>query len=149
MTEVIRQAGCAGLFYVLVILLFRVSGKRLAGQTTTFDLIILISLAVALQQVTLFKGTGNALVFVGTVFFSHLLQTWLCLQFPRYRDLLRGRPTQLVCEGKINYAALRAEGLTEDELLAGLRKAGFESAKAVSAAHLEETGQISAVKITQ
>jgi uncharacterized membrane protein YcaP (DUF421 family) len=148
MTEVFRQAGYAGLFYVLVILLFRVSGKRLAGQTTTFDLIILISLAVALQQVTLFKGTANALVFVGTVFSIHLLQTWLCLRYPSYRDLVRGRPTRLVCEGIINYVALRAEGLTEEELLAGLRKAGFESAKDVSAAHLEETGQISAVKIT-
>ncbi|HXH31965.1 MAG TPA: YetF domain-containing protein [Bacteriovoracaceae bacterium] len=146
MPQHLDQVLKAILFYLLVILLFRFAGKRLAGQTTTFDLVILISSAVAIQRATQIEGTLNTILFLATILSLHHLQTWLCRKYPWVRKMIRGQATELIHEGKINLRALELEGLTIEELRAGLRKAGIGDAEEVKSAHLEETGQISAVK---
>ncbi len=132
-------------FYVLVVGLFRLAGKRHAGHVTTFDLIILISMAVAIQKATLLEGGAETMIFVGTTLLMHRAQTWLCRKFPAYRHWLRGRATKLIRDGKIDLEALEAEGLTIEELRAGLRKAGLAQISGASEARIEETGQISAI----
>jgi uncharacterized membrane protein YcaP (DUF421 family) len=144
--DILEQIGLALLFYFAVVGLFRVAGKRFAGQTTTFDLIVLISLAVAVQKITLRDGDLNTVVFLVTVFVSHLAVGALCRRVGWIRHLVRGEPCLLVNDGEILYQSLRSEGMTQDELLAGLRKLGIEDVTQVAHAHLEETGQISAVK---
>ena len=144
----IEQTALAALFYFAVVLIFRLAGKRLAGQTTTFDLIVLISIAVTLQQATLSDGKWNAAVFIATVFVLHNLNAKVCARFPRLRDWLRGSPCQLVKNGEVLHGSLRAEGMTVDELKAGLRKMGINEISEVRSAHLEETGHISAIKMS-
>ena len=134
------------LFYLGVILLFRLAGKRLAGQITTFDLMVLIALIVTLQGAFLLDGRENKFVFVITGFILHLGTSALCRKYAWLRHLLRGKPTHLVQEGELVYANIRQEGLTLEELHAGLRKAGIEDVGQVKVAFLEETGQISAIK---
>lgn len=139
------QALKAASYYVALIVLLRFAGKRLAGQTTTFDLIVLITLGVVLQTIALDEGTASALVFVGTVFALHKGLAVLCARSTTVRHLVRGKPRQLVREGQVIWPALEAEGINEAELLAGLRKLGHENAERVKLATLEETGHISAV----
>jgi uncharacterized membrane protein YcaP (DUF421 family) len=143
--ELLVQAGKAGAYYVALIVLMRVAGKRLAGQTTTFDLIVLITLGVVLQSSALQKGMANALVFVLTVFTLHRLLALLCARSSLVRHLIRGKPRALIRNGEILDEALAAEGISRAELLAGLRKLGHESPETVKLATLEETGHISAV----
>ncbi len=131
----------------MVIAIFRISGKRLAGQTTTFDLIIFISMAVAVQNATLRDGATNALVFVLTVFGMHWATTLLTVRSKKFRHLIRGRPRTLIEHGQLNHAAMRAENITIEELRAGLRKLGIENLEQVRSAHLEETGHISAIPL--
>ena len=141
------QAAKALAYYLALILLLRFAGKRLAGQTTTFDLIVLITLGVVLQSTALEQGTGNALVFVATVFAAHKLIALWCARSETVRHLVRGKPRVLVLDGQVVEKALQAEGMSEDELLAGLRKLGFEGPRAVKMATLEETGHISAIPV--
>jgi uncharacterized membrane protein YcaP (DUF421 family) len=61
------------------------------------------------------------------------------------RRLIRGAPRPLVVDGRVAYDALEEEGLSYDELLAGLRKLGHDSPAGVRLATLEETGHISVV----
>lgn len=143
--ELAWQALCALAYYAAVLVLVRVSGKRLAGQTTTFDLVVLIGLVVAAQMAALRPGVANAFVFIATVLFIHRLVSAGCARSPLLRHLLRGRPRALVRNGVPVAAALRDEGLSAEELLAGLRKLGFERVEDVKLAVLEETGHISAV----
>ena len=63
------------------------------------------------------------------------------------RHLVRGKPRALVLDGVVIDAALEAEGVSRDELLAGLRRLGFEQPAEVRLAVLEETGHISAIAI--
>jgi uncharacterized membrane protein YcaP (DUF421 family) len=143
--ELLLQAAKACGYYAALVVLMRLAGKRLAGQTTTFDLIVLITLGVVLQDVTLQKGTSNALVFIATVFVVHRLVALLCARSTGFRHLVRGKPRALIRDGRIIEEALTAEGISRAELLAGLRKLGHESHERIKLATLEETGHISAV----
>ncbi|HEY5809475.1 MAG TPA: YetF domain-containing protein [Povalibacter sp.] len=143
--ELLAQAARAGAYYIALIILMRLAGKRLAGQTTTFDLIVLITLGVVLQSTALQKGFWNALVFVVTVFALHRLVALLCARSSFFRHLVRGKPRQLIVNGQILERSLIEEGISHAELKAGLRKLGIEDAQQVKVATLEETGHISAV----
>jgi uncharacterized membrane protein YcaP (DUF421 family) len=145
--ELLAQAAKATLYYALLVTLMRMAGKRLAGQTTTFDLLVLIALGVVLQSTALQPGAWNAYVFVGTVFVVHRGLALLCARHRWIRHLIRGRPRVLVRDGRVLDGALDREGISRDELLAGLRKLGHASPDAVRLATLEETGHISAVAI--
>jgi uncharacterized membrane protein YcaP (DUF421 family) len=139
------QAAKAAAYYVVLIVLVRLAGKRLSGQTTTFDLLVLITLGVVIQSAALAEGAANAAAFVVTVFGLHLLNAWACARSSRIRHLLRGKPRPLVRDGRVLPRALELEGVTHAELLAGLRKLGYEGVEEVRLAVLEETGHISAV----
>jgi len=132
-------------YYATLLLMMRLAGKRLAGQTTTFDLLVLITLGVTVQGVFVTEGPWNMVVFVLVVFAAHRGLASICRNSPAVRHLVRGRPRALVLDGRVIEAALEAEGVSYDELLAGLRRLGFEDPAQVRLAVLEETGHISAV----
>lgn len=145
--ELLTQVGLALLYYGVLVLLMRLAGKRLAGQTTTFDLLVLISLAVVLQQSTLREGPLNAVVFLATVFVAHRGQTLACARWTALRRLLRGAPRPLVRDGQVMWHALEDESMSYEELVAGLRRAGCPEPARVRLAVLEETGHISAIPL--
>jgi uncharacterized membrane protein YcaP (DUF421 family) len=132
-------------YYVGLVVILRLAGKRLAGQTTTFDLVVLIGLGVVLQTNALRPGPVNALIFIATVFSAHRGLAVACARSTKLRRLVRGAPRPLVRYGQVEHDALADEGLSYDDLLAGLRKLGFDSPANVALATLEETGHISAV----
>ena len=143
------QAALAALYYVGLVVLARLAGKRLAGQTTTFDLLVLIQLGVALQATALRPGVLNALVFIVTAFALHRGLALACARSRRLRRLVRGQARPLVKDGRVDPQALSDEAMSHDELLAGLRKLGFDSPKRVKLAVLEETGHVSAIGFEQ
>jgi uncharacterized membrane protein YcaP (DUF421 family) len=143
---IVEQVGMALGYYVALLLLMRLSGKRMAGQTTTVDLLVLISLAVVIQNAALRPGAAASAVFVLTVFAAHRGMTVACARWQRLRRIVRGTPTTLVRDGTIDRRALGREGLSQDELQAGLRKLGVDRVEDVKVAALEETGHISAVR---
>jgi uncharacterized membrane protein YcaP (DUF421 family) len=143
--DIALQAATAALYYAALIGLTRFAGKRLAGQTTNFDLIVLIAMGVVLQSAALSPGPVNAIVFVVTVFACHKLLAWGCVRSDSLRHLVRGKPRVLVRDGRIDNGALQREGMGQAELLAGLRKLGHANVEEVALATLEETGEISAV----
>lgn len=139
------QAGLAALYYISLVVLARLAGKRLAGQTTTFDLLVLIQLGVALQQMALGEGAANAAVFIVVAFAMHRGLAAGCARSNALRRLVRGEARPLIVEGRVSDEALHDESMSYDELLAGLRKLGFASPDEVRLAVLEETGHVSAI----
>jgi uncharacterized membrane protein YcaP (DUF421 family) len=146
LSDIVRQIIYAALYYLGLILLVRLAGKRLAGQTTTFDLLVLISLGVTLQNVTLEEGKASAITFILTVFILHRLTALGCAQSPLLCRIVRGGPRPLVRDGRILKKALVAEAMTEHDLKAALRKLGFASTDDIQIAVLEETGHVSAIR---
>jgi uncharacterized membrane protein YcaP (DUF421 family) len=147
MPEFLVQFLLALAWYAGLIVVMRLAGKRLAGQTTSFDLVVLISLGVVLQQVTLREGALNAVVFVATVFTVHRALALSCARSTKLRRLVRGAARPLIRNGQVSFEALEDEGLSYEELLAGLRKLGHSGPERIRLATLEETGHISAIPI--
>jgi uncharacterized membrane protein YcaP (DUF421 family) len=143
--DLVRQAALALAYYAGLVVMMRLAGKRLAGQTTTFDLVVLIQMAVVLQTTALAPGMAHAAVFLATVFVAHLGLARACARHEGLRHLVRGAPRRLVAQGAVIESALADEGISRADLEAGLRKLGYDSPEAVEQAVLEETGQISAV----
>lgn len=141
------QVGLAFAYYAILVLIMRLAGKRLAGQTTTFDLVILITISVVLQTTALREGVLNALIFVATVFGAHQLLALACARSTFIRRIVRSRPQPLIQDACVDYDALKSEGLSYEELLAGLRKLGHSSPEGIRSATLEETGHISAIPL--
>lgn len=147
--DLVLQVLLALAYYVLLVTVMRLAGKRLAGQTTTFDLVILITISVVLQRTALREGVLNAMVFVVTIFGSHQLLAMLCARSTRIRNIVRGCPRPLIRNAQVDSNALASEGLSYDELLAGLRKLGYSSPDGIQTATLEETGHISVIAMEQ
>ena len=145
LTDLARQAVYAVVYYIALLVLIRLGGKRLAGQTTTFDLVVLIQAAVVLQSTMLQPGRTHAAVFLATVLAVHIGLARACARHGGLRRLVRGAPRRLVSQGSVIDLALAEEGISRAELDAGLRKLGYDSPEAVELAVLEETGHISAV----
>ncbi len=145
--DVLLQVGMALLYYAVLLAILRLAGKRLAGQTTTLDLVVLIALAVVIQGALLDPGRLNAVVFVVTVFAAHRLIALASARSRFVRELVRGRPVVLIEDGRIDRHRMEREGLSLADLHAGLRKLGYEDPKEIKTAVLEETGQISAIPI--
>jgi uncharacterized membrane protein YcaP (DUF421 family) len=145
LVELTTQGLLAGGFYAALVLMIRLAGKRLAGQTSTLDLVVLIGLAVVLQNSFLRPGPSNAAVFVAVVFSAHRGLSWLCRRAPWVRRLVHGKARPLIRDGAVQEEALDDENLSHDDLLAGLRKLGLADPSEVRLAVLEETGHISAI----
>jgi uncharacterized membrane protein YcaP (DUF421 family) len=147
MADPILQLLLALAYYLGLIVVMRMAGKRLAGQTTSFDLVVLITIGVVLQQTALKPGAFNALLFVVVVFGAHRVLALLCARSSRVRRLVRGAPRPLIRYGQVSFEALDDEGLSYEELLAGLRKLGHAGPESIRLATLEETGHISAIPL--
>lgn len=145
--DVLLQVGMALLYYAVLLAILRLAGKRLAGQTTTLDLVVLIALAVVIQGALLEPGRLNSVVFVVIVFAAHRLIPLASARSRFVPELVQGRPVVLIEDGRIDRHRLEREGLSLADLHAGLRKLGYEDPKEIKTAVLEETGQISAIPI--
>ena len=140
------QFALASAWYVALLLVARIGGRRLGGQTATLDLLVLITIAVLLQNSLLLKGPLAAMIFAMTALLWHRCLAAACARWPGLRIFVRGRARALIRDGHIELDALQAEGLSHEDLRAGLRKLGIAGPEQVLLATLEETGQISAIK---
>jgi uncharacterized membrane protein YcaP (DUF421 family) len=143
--SLVLQASWAAVYYLGVVAVVRIAGKRLAGQTGTFDLVVLIQLATVLQRMALGESPAEGFTFLATVMACHLGLTRLSAGSKTVRRILHGEPRTLVRDGLVQNEALDAERMTRDDLLAGLRKQGYDSPDQVKLAVLEATGHLSAV----
>jgi len=142
-TLVVGVAAYAGL-----VMLLRISGKRTLTKMNAFDLVVTVALGSTLATVLLTKSVA---LLDGLLAFSVLIAlqysiTWLSVRSKTVSRLVKSEPTLLVYQGQFLPAALRAERLTEGEVLAQLRVQGVASVADVAALVLENSGDLSVLK---
>lgn len=133
--------------YAVMVLGFRLTGKREVGQFSPFDLVLILLVANAVQNAMV--GPDDTLV-GGIVAAATLLGlNWIVGRAvekqPGVRHLLLGEPRVLVSNGQVLERSLARENVTEEELAAVIREHGFEGAADVRLAVLEVDGTISVV----
>lgn len=132
--------------YAVLLVVFRLAGKRSMAQLTTFDLLLLLVVSEATQQALLgedFSLTGATLVIVTLVAVERTAD-FLRWRFGWFARATQGRPVVLVAGGKVLAEPMARNHVTESEILAAARSSQGISDKAqIDYAILEESGTIS------
>src|SRR5688572_4896278 len=87
--------------YLLLLLIFRITGKRTLGQVTTFDFVLLLIISEATQQALLGEDFSitNAVVVIGTLVATDMGLSFLKQRFHRLARWAEGVPVVLVENG--------------------------------------------------
>jgi len=133
------------LVYGFLVIGFRLAGKRELGQFNSFDLIVLITIANALQNAII--GPDNSLsgglIGGATLLVVNYLVVMLCYRYPALDRLLEGKEVVLFENGRIDNKACERELITHEELLTVARSQGARNLEEVDKIVLERNGNVS------
>jgi uncharacterized membrane protein YcaP (DUF421 family) len=137
----------ATIVYFAVIALIRLIPKRNAGHVSPNDMLTLIVIGTLATDAIIGEGSSLAdkLVMIGIIVAWSYLLDLLEYRVPALRRLLRDRQTILVDRGKMVRRNMRREMVTEEELMAVLRKEGIDDLASVRSACMEADGEISVI----
>jgi uncharacterized membrane protein YcaP (DUF421 family) len=128
--------------YVFLVVLLRIFGKRELAQLNPFDLIVLLSLSNTLQNAIIGDDTSVAGGLIGATTlcaFNYLVVRFL-FRHRRLDQLVEGRPTVLMEDGRIVKKNVRKELMTHAEVLYLAHRQGFATLDEVDRIVLEPGG---------
>jgi len=126
----------------------RLTGTRQLGQMSTFDLVLLLIIANAVQNAMVGPDTSLAggLVAAGVLIGWHRVIDWWRVRNRGIAKLLAGEGIMLIHNGQTLMEHLRRAGITRDELRQALREHGVSNVADVMLAVLEPDGAISVIR---
>jgi len=128
--------------YMCLIGFLRLFGKRELAQLNPFDLVVLLSLSNTVQNAII--GDDNSITGGVLGAFSLLAINWIVVRvlyrMPKLNETLEGDETVLICDGQIDFAAMKRESLTEMELMSVIHKQGLDDLSDVQKCVLEPNG---------
>ncbi|MGH7692958.1 MAG: DUF421 domain-containing protein [Candidatus Dormibacteria bacterium] len=137
---------CAAIYVAMVIGL-RIFGKRELGQMTTFDLVLVLLVANAVQPAI--TGPDHSLVGGLLIIATLLAVNWTVgkgrLRSPLLRHLLQPPASVLARDGHWNPGALSSQGLDQEDAQEALREHGVADIRETTLVELEADGSISVV----
>lgn len=148
--SLIRVLVLAPLAYAALVLMLRVSGKRMLSKMNAFDLVVTIALGSTLatiilsRDVALADGVAALFVLIGLQF----IVAWLAARIKWVNRVTKSEPTLLYYRGELLGAALRRENVTEDAVYAAIRQQGFAAMAEVEAVVIESDGSLSAMTVS-
>ena len=133
------------LFYFLIILAYRIMGKREIGQLGVMDLIISILIAelVAISIENFNDSIFNTIIPIIILVVIEVLLAFLAIKFKNVRLFFDGKPSMIISNGKINYKEMVKQRYSLDDLLLQLRQSSIKSIEDIEYAFLEHNGKLS------
>jgi uncharacterized membrane protein YcaP (DUF421 family) len=144
MESVLRAAA----LYAILLVLFRVTGRRSLRETTPFDLVLLLVIGEATQQALLGEDFSlvNAVVVVTTLLLMDVGLSLLKGRSPTVERVIDGVPTILVADGKPIEDRLRRARVDVDDILEAAReRQGLATLAEIRWAVLETDGTITVI----
>lgn len=134
--------------YLILLIVFRIVGRRSLAQITTFDVVLLLIIGEATQQSLLgddFSVTNGALVVITLVSADWLLSI-VKSKRPVLERVLDGTPVVLIDHGRLIEERIKRAGVDESDILEAARTTqGLERLDQIKYAVLERGGDISIV----
>jgi len=138
----------ASVVYLVVMMLLRIGGKRQVGQMGMPQLVALLLISNAVQN----SMNGNDSTITGGIILASVIMFWsflfelLTSRSKKFENIIQGRPTVLIRNGKLLFEQLRKERLSPSELKVLLRKQGVHHINEIEQAILESDGYVSVRK---
>ena len=134
--------------YFLILLVFRIMGKREVAELGVQDLVVFLILAeiVAVAIVDPEIKIWEVIIPMVLLLIIQLLLSYISLKNQRLREILDGKPTLLISYGKIDEQAMKKERYNFDDLIQRLREKDIFDLAEVAFAILEPSGQLTVLK---
>lgn len=134
--------------YIIILVTFRLMGKREIGQLSIIDFVISIMIAemavISIEDPK--KPMLESLVPIGLLIIIQIGLAFISLKSERIRHLLDGRPVTIIDEGDIQEDEMKKQRYNFDDLLLQLREKDIKNLSDVEFAILEPNGSLSVFK---
>lgn len=133
--------------YLALFATMRFLPRRELGGLAASDILVLVIIADAVQNAMAggYESITEGLVLAGVIFAWATFIDWLDFKFPDLH-LAEAGPMAVVKNGRLLKRNMAREHITEDEVMAELRRHGLSSPRQVKIAYVEGSGEISVVK---
>jgi uncharacterized membrane protein YcaP (DUF421 family) len=135
----------SAVMFLFLIVGLKFLSKRGVKQLSVFELAILIALGSAIGDPMFYDHvpiTHGVTVLVIIILLYRII-TGLTAKSKFIEQILEGKPTCLLSEGKIEYENYKRIGLPYDKFFAELRLSGIDHLGQIKKAYLETSGEIS------
>ena len=136
------------LIYLGIFTILRLLLRRVAGNVTIADLLMVVLIADAAQNAMAaeYRSVTDGAVLITTIIFWNYTLDRLAFHFPSVGRFVYPAPLPLIRNGRIQWRNLRQEFISEDELRSQLREQGIDDIAGVKLAQMEGDGRISVIK---
>lgn len=133
------------LFYFLVVIAYKIMGKREVGELGVFDFIIsmLISQLIAICIENYKDPIWFVIVPTLILVLFQIVFSFLSLKSNKFRDILDGKESVIISNGKLNFSEMKKQKYNLNDLLLQLRDKGIRTIEEVDYAILETNGKLS------
>lgn len=131
--------------YVLVLIVFRLMGKREVGELSILDVAVYILIAevAALALENIDQPFVLSVFPIILLFVIQYLNSIFILKNKKLRDVIEGDPSVIIKDGIILEGVMRKQRYNLDDLFQQLREQGITSIQSISYAFLEQSGKLS------
>ncbi|AOV07627.1 DUF421 domain-containing protein [Sporosarcina ureilytica] len=133
------------LFYLIILFVLRIMGKREVGELGIIDVVVFLIMAevAALGLDSPEKNIFEAILPIIVLLGIQLISSFISLKSKKFRDLVDGDPSTLIRDGVIMEEELRKQRYNLDDLFQQLREQKIGSVRDVTYAFLEPSGNLS------
>ena len=123
-------------------------GKREIGQLGIIDLIVSILIAelVAISIENTDKSLFQTIIPLALLGVLEILLAYISIKSRTFRRIFDGKPSLIICDGKVNYKEMVRQRYSMDDLLLTLRQKSIKELNEVEYAFLEPNGKLSIFK---
>ncbi len=132
-------------FYFFIVLLYRLMGKREIGQLGIIDLIVSILMAelVAISIENIEKSLWLTVIPLSLLGFLEIALAFISIKSRTFRRIFDGKPSLIICDGKVNYKEMVRQRYSMDDLLLSMRQKEIKDLGEIEYAFLEPNGKLS------
>ncbi len=141
LTIIIRSV----LIYFIVLLVYRLMGKRQLGQMQPFELVLTLIIAdlATIPMAEVSVPVLHGVVPLLTLVVVHFILTLITKSSQILSRFISGKPSIIVNPKGIDYNAMKKLNLSTDDIFAALRECGYFNISQVQYAIMETNGKVS------
>ena len=135
-------------FYLIVVISYKIMGKREVGELGVFDFIIsmLISQLIAISIENYKDSIWFVLIPALILVIFQVLFAKISLKSNKFRDIVDGKESVIISNGKLNFNEMIKQKYNLNDLLLQLRDKSIRTIEEVDYAILETNGKLSIFK---
>ena len=133
------------IIYLIVLLVFRLMGKRQLGQMQPFELVLTLIIAdlATIPMAEVSVPVLHGVVPLLTLVVLHFVLTLISRSSHFFSKVISGKPVIIVNPKGIDYQAMKKLNLSTDDIFEALRECGYFSISQVQYAIMETNGKVS------